>query len=176
MFIVSIIIGVLIVASAILLLKREFVKALRQQERFQKQAQLYDAGELNDILLNLKMAIDDMNQAFYNISGDLEGKYSLHEKQLADLEMALEKLLSERSVATAQSPVAKKEGKAVKEHIRLSAGEKPNWMKPPVQKTPEEALLEKALELEAQGVDKRQIAKTLGIGQGALDLMMHIKK
>ncbi|MGX8797992.1 DUF6115 domain-containing protein [Fusibacter sp. JL298sf-3] len=176
MFIVSILFGVLIVASAILLLKREFVKALRQQERFQKQAQLYDAGELNDILLNLKMAIDDMNQAFYSISGDLEGKYSVHEKQLADLEAALEKLTSEMPAVVAHLPVEKKEERAVKEHIHLSAREKPDWMKPPVQKTPEEALLEKALELEAQGVDKRQIAKTLGIGQGALDLMMHIKK
>ena len=82
MYIVSFVIGLIIVISSIFLIRHEFNKAIRSQKLLLEQSKVYKGSDLFDLLESLQTSIDDMNRAFYEIAGDLEGKYSVHEKEI----------------------------------------------------------------------------------------------
>lgn len=70
--------GFLITLSALVLLRRELNRAVRfsaPQER-----------------TDWNHRIEELNEAFFDIANDLEGKYSVHEKQIADLEAQLHEI------------------------------------------------------------------------------------
>ncbi|MDO4799941.1 MAG: hypothetical protein Q4A52_05425 [Bacillota bacterium] len=73
--------GLLITLLAIVLLRRELNRSIRISAR--------SAGG------NADARIDELNEAFFDIANDLEGKYSVHDKQIADLEAQLQELKQE---------------------------------------------------------------------------------
>lgn len=204
MFIVSIVIGVLIVLSAIFLLRREFLNAVQKQGVFMEQAKIYGNENLNALLLDLQKSIDDMNRAFYEIANDLEGKYSVHEKMISDLEKQWQNVALQFEALSDNTYTASDSKKHTRETIKIYEPTTPqvefeenNFTTPVEEKTPdfeddinerlsadENAVFEslvadddmnQILKLAEQGLDKRQIAREMGMGLGALDLMLKMK-
>lgn len=224
MFILSIVSGVLIILSAVFLLRKEFLKAVKQQHAYLEQAKVFDKENLSQLLLDMQKSIDDMNQAFYDIANDLEGKYSIHEKELSDVIRDLGRLSEQlKSVSynvenlsdlvcklseeDEQSRLVRLNDDEANEETTRSieinrALEAENViLQPPIlseekndvifeQKVenlvpegpaePRERSLEdiemndKILSLSKLGYDKRQIAKEMGIGLGALELIIKL--
>ncbi len=85
MYMVSFTIGLIIVISSLFLMRNELNKAIKKQEQILEQSKLYKEGDLFNLLEALQVSIDEMNRAFYEIADDLEGKYSIHEKEISDL-------------------------------------------------------------------------------------------
>lgn len=85
MYMVSFTIGLIIVISSIFLMRNELNRAIKKQEQILEQSKLYKEGDLFNLLEALQVSIDEMNRAFYEIADDLEGKYSIHEKEINDL-------------------------------------------------------------------------------------------
>ncbi len=92
MYIVSFVIGLIIVVSSIFLIQYEFNIAVRNQALLLEQSKLYKNSDLFDMLESLQTSIDEMNRAFYDIASDLEGKYSIHEKEIELINQMLETL------------------------------------------------------------------------------------
>lgn len=204
MFIVSIVTGVLIVLSAIFLLRREFFKAVQKQGVFFEQAKIYGNENLNTLLLDLQKSIDEMNRAFYEIANDLEGKYSIHEKEIITLQNHWLQVTTQLEQLKASAMSTTPETEAIKHHTRLSiksyevqsqltmasrealepqvesvepaSSENQDVEIPITSELPiedEEAI--KINLLIAQGLDKKQIAREMGMGMGALELMLKMK-
>ena len=89
MYLVSFLIGLIIVISSIFLIRREFNQAVRSQKMLLNQSKVYKDTDLFELLEGLQLSIDEMNRAFYDIADDLEGKYSIHEKEIRLLEEAI---------------------------------------------------------------------------------------
>ena len=85
MYMVSFTIGLIIVISSLFLMRNELNRAIKKQEQILEQSKLYKEGDLFNLLEALQVSIDEMNRAFYEIADDLEGKYSIHEKEINDL-------------------------------------------------------------------------------------------
>lgn len=85
MYMVSFTIGLIIVISSLFLMRNELNRAIKKQEQILEQSKLYKEGDLFNLLEALQVSIDEMNHAFYEIADDLEGKYSIHEKEINDL-------------------------------------------------------------------------------------------
>ena len=203
MYLVSITIGLIIIISSLFLIRKEFNRAVRSQSMLLEQAAFYKKDDLFNILETLQTTIDSMNQAFYDISGDLEGKYSIHEKELQLLQSqvqdliksnhALTKMTSSNSEASyirvgdnnKQSATTTQN---ISDHLkRMTQSMEMNKKndefeplassnQPSVQTRDESALIEKITTMRSQGLSLNQIAKELGIGMGEVQLLIQLKK
>ena len=192
MYIVSFIIGLIIVVSSIFLIRHEFNKAIRSQKTLLEQSRVYKGSDLFELLESMQLSIDEMNRAFYDIAGDLEGKYSIHEKELQLLSEKLEQLstitnqfnlIRQMGTSERDNKINAPEVKPLSEHI-----EKMKSIKLFEQNEPDEALaqsqflseetekMEKIVLLRSQGYTLPQIAKELGIGMGEIQLLINLKK
>ncbi len=176
MFLLSIIIGFSIVCLALFLIRREFLKAVKAQRLIFDQVKHYEPEALMDLLGDLKGSIDEMNQSFYDIANDLEGKYSIHEKQIKDIEVMLTQMKAPQSI---EKPMREPFSHVIDDaaEVRMHVA----TLNAAAQKRPNEN--EEALDLVSQaallieeGYDMKQVAKTLGIGYGELKLMLKFKK
>lgn len=84
MWFVYILLGAISVVTAILILRHELKKAILAIPKM-------PSGE------SFKKELDEVNSSFFEIANDLEGKYSIHEKQILDLEERMVKLFSEQA-------------------------------------------------------------------------------
>lgn len=192
MYIVSFIIGLIIVVSSIFLIRHEFNKAIRSQKTLLEQSRVYKGSDLFELLESMQLSIDEMNRAFYDIAGDLEGKYSIHEKELQLLSEKLEQLstitnqfnlIRQMGTSERDNKINAPEVKPLSEHI-----EKMKSIKLFEQNETDEALaqsqflseetekMEKIVLLRSQGYTLPQIAKELGIGMGEIQLLINLKK
>lgn len=192
MYIVSFIIGLIIVVSSIFLIRHEFNKAIRSQKTLLEQSRVYKGSDLFELLESMQLSIDEMNRAFYDIAGDLEGKYSIHEKELQLLSEKLEQLstitnqfnlIRQMGTSERDNKINAPEVKPLSEHI-----EKMKSIKLFEQNETDEALaqsqflseetekMEKIVLLRSQGYTLPQIAKELGIGMGEIQLLIKLKK
>ena len=192
MYIVSFIIGLIIVVSSIFLIRHEFNKAIRSQKTLLEQSRVYKGSDLFELLESMQLSIDEMNRAFYDIAGDLEGKYSIHEKELQILAERLEQLtiitnqfnlIRQMGTSERDNKINAPEVKPLSEHI-----EKMKSIKLFEQNETDEALaqsqflseetekMEKIVLLRSQGYTLPQIAKELGIGMGEIQLLINLKK
>lgn len=226
MFILSIVSGVLIILSAVFLLRKEFLKAVKQQNVYLEQAKVFDKENLSVLLLDMQKSIDDMNQAFYDIANDLEGKYSIHERELMDvikevgtLSENIRKIsnhvetlsgsvnqvsdrmeqvnigVQEEKVLIDVAPLIQESTNAIDvdldSHIpseNLEYEENTTHVAqndvdnleiqapiPSRERSHEDTeMIDKILSLAKLGYDKRQIAKELGMGLGALELIIKL--
>jgi len=92
MYLVSFLIGLIIVISSIFLIRREFNRAVRSQKMLLEQSRIYKGSDLFALLEGLQSSIDEMNRAFFDIAEDLEGKYSIHDKELQLLEESINQI------------------------------------------------------------------------------------
>lgn len=200
MYIVSFVIGLIIVISSIFLIRHEFNKAIRSQKLLLEQSKVYKGSDLFDLLESLQTSIDDMNRAFYEIAGDLEGKYSVHEKEIQILNeqsLRIQNIIEKSKVYNSQSQTDFREekmrveneyisDKSIKEHIeRMSSIPASDSLQQKNGSTlsdhdlntkDESALNDKIILLRSQGHSLPQIAKELGIGMGELQLLLNLKK
>lgn len=80
----SILLGAAIVVGALFLLRREFKQAyfIGPREKTASMSVSDRADTTLEALDEMESAFTQMSEAFYDITGDLEGKFSVHEKEL----------------------------------------------------------------------------------------------
>lgn len=188
MYLVSFIIGLIIVISSVLLIRSELNRAVRSQALLLQQSRVYKDTDLFEMLESLQSSIDEMNRAFYDIASDLEGKYSIHEKEIQILndqaEMHLSKIANheKKIIGLEKTTMQPMPVKAVKDTI-----EQMNAVTSKVTQTEKSAspatindkdseVLTKIIDLRSMGKSLPQIAKELGIGMGELQLLISLKK
>jgi len=201
MYLVSFITGLIIVISSILLIRSELNRAIRSQTMLLQQSRVYKDADLFELLQSLQSSIDEMNRAFYDIAGDLEGKYSIHEKEIQLLnekaELYFFKMTNhekkfidiEKTIGGQSQQVSTKSVKDSIEHMNaltMKATQEENNSKP-LSKSDEltpkadsserdSEILSKVIELRSKGKSLPQIAKELGIGMGELQLLISLKR
>lgn len=156
----SIILGLLIVIGSILLIRLEFKKSLDL-----KVSKLGDFSDVEKrkiiaVIEDLENEINNLNNAFYDIVNDLEGKYSIHEKQIELLEEKIQGIQESN-----QKNISKKEVKELKKEI--------NEQKEILEDT---SIRSQAIKMRSENMSIRDIAKTLNIGIGELKLLLNINK
>jgi len=156
----SIILGILIVIGSILLIRKEFKKSLDLKVSKLGDFSDVEKRKIIEVIEDLEDEINNLNNAFYDIVNDLEGKYSIHEKQIELLEEKLEAIQRNN-----QTNIAKKEVKELKKEI--------NEQKEMLEDT---SIRGKAIKMRSENMSIRDIAKTLDIGVGELNLLLNINK
>lgn len=172
MFLVSFIIGLIIVISSIFLIRQEFNRAVRSQKMILEQSRVYKDEDLFTLLESLQSSVDEMNRAFYEIAADLEGKYSVHEKEI--------ELINNRLLTLQAIKKQKMEESSTKASIQAMQAKKVNKVEEdtaaPQIISREDVLLDKIIAMRSEGKPLNQIAKELGIGMGELQLLLTLKK
>jgi len=198
MYLVSFIIGLFIVISSVLLIRSELNRAVRSQALLLQQSRVYKDTDLFELLESLQSSIDEMNRAFYDIASDLEGKYSIHEKEIQILndqaKVHLSKLANheKKIIGLEKTTILPMPVKSVKDNIeqmntnankatqteknasQIDRGE--NELSKVAINDRDSEVLTKIIELRSMGKSLPQIAKELGIGMGELQLLISLKK
>jgi|GEM_PF-1292808 len=199
----SILLGATLVVCALFLLKREFKKAyfVGMKQPTTKNDMSSDDSVVDSAISEMENAMVDMSEAFYDISGDLEGKYSVHEKEIDLLNEKVQRL--EENLRTQEKLLVKfknttKEKKQVAKPVENqekppqqtmnSIGDNPKEVTPH-EAIPHEELLEGArtpeesadikaqiIGMRSQGQSLRQIAKELNMGLGEIQLILNMKR
>lgn len=173
MYFVSIVIGLIIVISSLFLIKMEFNKAVNTQAQMIEQSRVYKDADLFQLLENLQLSIDEMNTAFYDIAQDLEGKYSLHEKEIEDLKNALLHLNSKAPEKTLTIKDSLEDNLKVMTQIKerkIDAGFTEDQRDEKPDKRSE------IIRLRSRGISIAQIAKDLDMGVGEVQLLLRLKQ
>jgi len=157
----SIILGFLIVIVSILLIRKELRKSL--DLRLSKLGDFSDVEKrkIIEVIEELEEEINNLNNAFYEIVNDLEGKYSIHEKQIELLEKEIQNLKKHKNSAQ----LKKKETLQLKEKIHKEKN-----------LVDETSVRGRVIKMRSENMSIRDIAKTLNIGIGELKLSLNINK
>lgn len=122
----------------------------------------------------LENLVDEMNQSFYDITSDLEGKYSVHEKEISILQDQLEALTIQFKTL---NETLTYQGKALS-RIKPNEQEMQQRLtdhKKTTTKT-QDALRDEVMKLKALGYDDAQIAKSLKKGITEIKMLMDLTK
>ncbi|MBS7528023.1 hypothetical protein KHM83_15160 [Fusibacter paucivorans] len=203
MFIISFIIGLIIVVSSIFMLRRELNTAVRTRSQLIEQAGIYNQDDLFKMLEDLQLSINEMNSAFYEIIGEIEGNISLHEKTISDIETKMARYeAAELAVTQAQSQVKRELSDNLKRMHQMQEtsrdlsdssdqGKKPEKVTTEVidsaqTKRQYEAVRDETANdsgedtmaqittLRSQGYSLTEIAKMLGMGMGEIQLLINM--
>lgn len=161
MFLMSVILGLLIVIGSILLIRQEFKKSLDLKVSKLGDFSDVEKRKIIEVIEALEEEINNLNNAFYDIVNDLEGKYSIHEKQIELLEEKFEKIKNQVS----KDKIPNKELKKLKEDIEEQK-----------ELLDETSIRGRAIKMRSENMSIREIAKTLDIGIGELRLLLNINK
>ncbi|HKL41055.1 MAG TPA: hypothetical protein VJ962_00515 [Clostridia bacterium] len=156
----SIILGLLIVIISILLIKNELKKSLDLKVSKLGDFSDVEKRKIIEVIEELEDEINNLNNAFYDIVNDLEGKYSIHEKQIELLEEKLEGIQKNQ-----QSDFSEKEIKNLKKELY----EEKEMLE-------DSSIRSQAIKMRSENMSIRDIAKTLNIGVGELKLLLNINK
>ena len=173
MYFVSIVIGLILVISSLFMIRMEFNKAVNSQAQMIEQSRVYKDADLFQLLENLQLSIDEMNTAFYDIAQDLEGKYSLHEKEIQDLNETLNLLqqrFSEKTMPTVN---------VIEENIKVMTQLKEQKKDTGIEREIPAEKIDKRSEiirLRSRGISIAQIAKDLDMGVGEVQLLLRLKQ
>lgn len=170
----SISIGLLIVLISMYFIRKEVLNA-----SFFKHVKVSATGQLDtDQILKqiqaLENLVDDMNQSFYDIASDLEGKYSVHEKQMTDLEEQMSALQVQFKTL---NETINYQGRAINK-IKSDDDVQPKKLTDPKNKMnkSQEALRDEVMKLKALGYDDAQIARSLKKGITEIRMLMELTK
>jgi len=203
----SILLGASIVVGALFLLRREFKQAYFIGPK--TESNLSDVDTQASVLESIdkvEQGFMEMSEAFYDISGDLEGKYSVHEKELSLLEnriLALEKTVKEQEIhikklekqmekgpslkkkpekiAEPTETIDKKESLEIKEDAfdlesRIEYRGNPQNESKEVNEPEATDTKGQIIALRSKGYSLKQIAKELNIGLGEIQLILNMKR
>jgi hypothetical protein len=162
---VSISIGLFIAIFSLIMIRREVMKA-----SFFKHVKLSDSIS-DDVIKRIQaieVSIEEMNQSYYDIVGDLEGKYSVHEKELEILE---NKMNEATQLAKELSRMLNYQGK------EIASIREPVVQETITEETTEtDSLQNEILRLHSLGYDEYQIAKKLNKGVREIKMIMNFIK
>jgi acyl-CoA reductase-like NAD-dependent aldehyde dehydrogenase len=153
--IISFIIGLFMVLASVYLIRREVLRATREERRAFNSLSDENVAEVMAYLKKIEKELDDLNASYYEIVSDLEGKYSVHDKEI--------EILQEKIEALGQIKRSYKEAKA----------------DIPIQLAPideQERICQEAVKLKHEGLSIRQIARELNLGIGELQLILKTKR
>jgi len=183
----SFLVGFTLVALSLFLIHREINRAYLKKEQMIEQANYYQKEDLFQILESLQITIDDMNHAFYDISNDLEGKYSIHEKEMNIIKEDI--LLLDEEVKTLKNSMDFQiNNREIKENLnRMSKKniitEENNddnsideTLVPNKTQASDLEMRAQVIEYRSQGLPINEIAKKMKIGIGEIQLMLNLKK
>lgn len=156
----SIILGFLIVIGSILLIRKELKKSLDLKVSKLGDFSDVEKRKIVEVIEDLENEINNLNNAFYDIVNDLEGKYSIHEKQIELLEEKMQTIQENY-----QKNISKKEVKKLKKEI----SEEKEILE-------DTSIRSQAIKMRSENMSIRDIAKTLNIGIGELKLLLNINK
>ncbi|MBF4691756.1 DUF6115 domain-containing protein [Fusibacter ferrireducens] len=184
MYVISIIFGLIIVISSIFMIRRELNRAIVKREQLLEHSRFYKDEDLFTLMENLQISIDEMNNAFYNIADDLEGKYSQHEKEIELLNEKVDSVLERFQSGMDQSAADESLKASVVAHkakMDLSKNELKSikQSEPAVQDEivdfkSDATLREKVVKLRSEGLSLKAIAKELDMGIGELQLLIQL--
>lgn len=172
MFLVSFVIGLIIVISSIFLIRKEVNRAIRSQKMMLEQSKVYNDEDLFTLLESLQLSVDEMNRAFYEIAADLEGKYSVHEKEIELINKSLLSIQPKKHPK--DDTVSTKSSIQAMQYKQTTSVEKEQK---DIQSDSNDAVLvDQIITMRSEGKPLSQIAKELGIGMGELQLLLTLKK
>lgn len=155
-------------------------------------------GRIVKYLDDLEVQINGMNEAFYDLISDLEGSYSVHEKEISLMAERLQKIEKQMTMLTSEvriempmselkntrkvkdyqrptyQPISQQEDRLVEaENVRQAETIEIHKM---LGLSPPEAMAmkQKILELRKEGKNLSQIAKVLNVGIGELQLFIKL--
>lgn len=189
----SILLGLTIVVSALFLLRREFKHAYFIGPKTESNLSEVDTQvSVLDSIDKVEQGFIEMSEAFYDISGDLEGKYSVHEKELNLLEnrlLALEKTVKEQDshIKNLEKQLEKPAMPNKKEPLEIKdesfdLENNVEYPSQPQNESIEDYELEatdtkgQIIALRSKGYSLKQIAKELDIGFGEIQLILNMKR
>ncbi|MBN2797011.1 MAG: hypothetical protein JXR88_16490 [Clostridia bacterium] len=170
----SITIGMMIIGISMSLIRKEVMKASFFKHVKVNALDTSDNRLVMEQIQKLENIVDEMNQSFYDITSDLEGKFSVHEKEISLLENQLESLTNQFKTL---NDTLYYQGKAInrikpeEERVQNRLTDHKNNMT----KT-QEALKEEVMKLKALGYDDAQIAKSLKKGITEIKMLMDLAK
>ena len=202
MFVVSFIIGLVIVISSIFMLRRELNKATYTRSQLLEQSKVYNNEDLLRLLEDLQLSINDMNNSFYEIVNEIEGNVSLNGKEIEDLtkqvEFVMEKLkaqdafkdhvkteirdnlkiMSNIKQATPSSTSSVLEIETIHETLKKPDVSAEKLVLDWKEQSKNDKTIAEITTLRSQGYSLTEIAKKLGMGMGEIQLLinMNLKK
>ncbi len=143
------------VVIAVYLIRRELLRATREDRRSFNSLSDENVAEVMQYLKKIEKELDDLNASYYEIVSDLEGKYSVHDKEIEILQEKVEALSQIRRVY-----------KDVKSDVSIQSA--------PMDER--ERICQEAVKLKHEGLSISQIAKELNLGIGELQLILKTKR
>jgi len=137
-----------------MLIRREVLRANVDQRRSFNSLSDENVEQVMQYLKKVEKELDDLNAAYYEIVSDLEGKYSVHEKEI--------ELLQERFHNT------NVQSKPVRTQSAFRTNEAPL--------SDQDRICQEASKLRQEGLSMGQIARQLNMGIGELQLLLKTKK
>ena len=166
MYIVSFILGVIIVIVSIFLIRNEFKKSLDFRLSNLGDFSDFEKRELIKKIEKLQEELDELNNSFYEITNDLEGKFSLNSRQIRKLKEEFE-----NNYSSNQDNSYKKnnQDEKVKEYNKK---EKDSKIVNNINNNKID--YEKIKRLKEQDYTLNEIAKKLNVGIRELNIMMNL--
>lgn len=173
MWFVYVLLGMISVVAAVLILRHELKKAIYSIPKM-------PSGE------SFRKELDEVNSSFFEIANDLEGKYSVHEKQIQDLEGKVRKLLSDQarlmnnSLPASSAPICENTPRRRSTDQEISElrahNDKQQQGSIRLERTRQSdyALAREAKAMLDQGMPLPEVAKQMGIGIGELKLILGV--
>ncbi|MGM0378524.1 MAG: hypothetical protein ACQEQE_02155 [Bacillota bacterium] len=162
MYIVSFILGVIIVIISIFLIRNEFKKSLDFRLSNLGDFSDFEKRELIKKVEKLQEELDELNNSFYEITNDLEGKFSLNSRQIRKLKEKVEKNYNNTYKENKGNEEVKKYDKKEKDSkiVKTINNNKIDY--------------EEIERLKNQDYTLNEIAKKLDIGIRELNIMMNL--
>lgn len=173
-YVISIGIGMMIVFLALHLIKKEVMKA-----SFFKNVQRNSSQESipEDVIVQvqrLEKLVDEMNQSFYDIVSDLEGHYSVHEKEIEILNTKMNAFSDTIEDLSRSMYHQSKELQTFS--IKKNTEQESHLNHPAVSNHKEVSAYDEVIRLKALGYDEQQIAKRMNKGIREIKMLLNLKK
>ncbi len=167
----SISIGLCIAIFSLIMIRREVMKA-----SFFKHIKPSDniSEDLIRQVQLLEQKVDEMNQSFYDIANDLEGKYSIHEKEMTIIDEKIGDVMILTKDLSSMLNYQGKEIASIKEPEVVKSKERNVSKK--IISDPSQEIKEEILRLKALGYDEQQIARKLNKGIREIKMLMNFIK
>lgn len=177
----SIILGIFIAAISLMLLRKEFQNSffpVKGKKVTDDDAVVYDE------IVKIEEIINSMNEAFYDLIEDMEGRSSLHDFEIKSInekiETIEEELFSLKKEVQAIKNIKIKEENIVLPDINKQAKD---YIEEPIEEEPivkyekeDTDIKNKIILLRSRGMSVNQIARELNLGIGEINLILNMKK